>query len=305
MHTVCKICGKEFTERGLHSHILKAHNRHADAYYEEFYPRADRLTGEKIPYTDYWDYQESEFVSRENMIGWLKSAVPEEAKKYLLKVLKLRIDEKKLQYGPSYIELETLAMMPPYRAYVHFFGSYLAACKELGVEPLLNDRKNVEELKPAKVQILIDTREQQPLEFANSKEYKLAVGDYTLGGEDYNYTFVDRKAEGDFKSTVTMNQDRFVRELQKAVDLDSYIYVVVESDIKQVEENNLTGAHKSNMKYVWASMRRIQHMFPRKVQFVFTGSRENSQKIIPYLLRYGNKLWTTDIQYLLNVKGIV
>jgi len=305
MNTTCKICGKEFSERGLHGHIIKTHERSVESYYEEFFPLADKLTGEKIPYTDYYSYFDSDFVSRENMIGWLKSAEVEEVKKLLLKYLKARITEKDLKFAPSFVELDTLPNMPPYRAYAHFFGSYSNACKELGVEPLLYDRKSVDEIKPAKVQILIDTREQQPLEFPNSKEHKLAIGDYTLGGNSYNYTYVDRKAEGDFKSTVTMNQERFVREIQKAVDLDSYLYVVVESSTVLIEENNALGAHKSNMKYVWASMRRIQHMFPRKIQFVFSGSRENSQRIIPYLLRYGEKLWDTDVQYLLNIKGIV
>lgn len=305
MINVCKICGKEFTERGLHGHIIKTHERVVSTYYEEFFPRTDKLTGEKIPYEDYHTYFDTDFVSKANMISWLKSASADDAKEFLLKKLKHRIAEKQLKYAPSFIELETLQDMPPYRAYVYFFGTYAAACKELGLEPLLLDVKEVEPLKPAKPTILIDTREQLPLEFPKSKSFKLAVGDYTLDGEFYNYTFVDRKAEGDFKSTVTMNQERFVREVQKAADLDSYLYVVVESSTTLIEQNNEVGAHRANMKYVWASMRRIQHMFPRRIQFVFSGSRENSQKIIPYLLRYGNKLWGKDVQYLLNIKGIV
>ena len=42
--------------------------------------------------------------------------------------------------------------------------------------------------------ILIDTREQKPLHFSNSEVLKLDVGDYAVGGDLYDYTFVDMKS---------------------------------------------------------------------------------------------------------------
>jgi hypothetical protein len=304
MVNVCKICGKTFTERGLHGHVIKAHNIAIPEYYERHYPKVDRLTGEKIPYIDYHSYIDAQFQTRANEREWLKRASKEEAKEYLLKVLRQRVELKKLTHAPSFVEFET-SELPPYKAYVYFFGSYEAACKEIGLTPLLRDRREVPVIAPKEVELLIDTREQRPLKFKKSKQQKLAFGDYTLSGDDYSYTYVDRKSDSDFKNTVTIHQERFLRELQRAVDMDSYVYVVVEESIANIELYNKMAAHAWNLNYVWSSMRKIQHLYPRRCQFVFTGSRENSQKIIPYLLRYGKELWDTDVQYLLTVKGAV
>ncbi len=304
MANVCKICGKQFTERGLHGHIIKAHNKPVAEYYEDHFPKTDRLTGEKIPYNDYHSYIDAQFLTPKNEGAWLKKVEREEAKNYLLKVLRQRIELKKLKFAPSFVEFET-SELPPYKAYVYFFGSYANACREIGMEPLLTDRKEIPPLKHKDVEVLIDSREQKPLKFKKFKEQKLAFGDYTLSGEDYTYTYIDRKSDSDFKNTVTVHQERFLREIQRAVDMDSYLFIVVEESIAQIELYNKMAAHHSNMSYVWSSMRKIQHIYPRRCQFVFTGSRENSQKIIPYLLRYGKELWGTDVQYLLHFKGII
>ncbi len=304
MINICKVCGRGFTERGLHGHIIKGHEMAVPAYYEQYVPKFDKLTNEKIPYVDYHSYVNAEFLNPQNERDWLKKTSKEEAKAYLLKVLGQRMKMKNLTYAPSFVEFET-SELPPFNAYVYFFGSYRNACQEIGVEPLLLDRKDVPTLAPKKVEILVDTREQRPLDFKNSRTQKLAFGDYTLSEEDYSYTYVDRKSDSDFKNTVTMHQERFLKELERASSMDSYMYIVVEESIKQIELYNKMAAHNCNMNYVWSSMRKIQHLYPRKCQFVFTGSREKSEKIIPYLLRYGKELWNTDVQYLLHTKGAV
>lgn len=304
MTNVCKICGRQFTERGLHGHIIKAHDMAVPLYYETHLPRFDKLTKEKIPFIEYHSYVEADFVSRANEKKWLKETGEDEAREYLKRMLAWRIKLKKLKYAPSFVEFET-SELPPYKAYVHFFGSYHKACQEIGVEPLLCDRKDVPIIASHTPEVLIDSREQRPLKFKKSREQKLAFGDYTLSGEDYTYTYVDRKSAEDFKGTVTMNQERFLRELQRCVDMDCYLYVVVEESIARIELLNKMAAYHNNMNYVWSSMRKIQHLYPQKCQFIFTGSRENSEKIIPYLLMYGKELWNTDVQYLLTVKGVI
>ena len=209
MINVCKICGRQFTERGLHGHIIKAHNLPIPTYYEEHLPKFDQLTGEKIPYIDYHSYIDAQFLSPKNERDWLKKVDKEEAKTYLLKVLRQRMELKKLTYAPSFVEFET-SELPPFNAYVYFFGSYANACREIGVEPLLLDRKEVPHLAPKEVEVLVDSREQRPLEFRKSRTQKLAFGDYTLSEEDYSYTYVDRKSDSDFKNTVTVHQERFL-----------------------------------------------------------------------------------------------
>src|SRR4051812_48983363 len=132
MTNVCKICGKGFTERGLHGHIIKTHNLPVPEYYETHWPRFDKLTKEKISYVDYHSYVEADFVSRANETKWLRTVGEDEAREYLKRILAWRIKLKKLKYAPSYVEFET-SELPPYKAYVHFFGSYTKACEEIGV----------------------------------------------------------------------------------------------------------------------------------------------------------------------------
>ena len=83
-----------------------------------------------------------------------------------------------------------------------YLDHILEACKEAGCKPLFSKPMHKDFYKPDSefedLNILIDTREQKPLIFNKSQNLKLDFGDYTLGGKDYNYTYVDRKAEQDF-----------------------------------------------------------------------------------------------------------
>ena len=57
---------------------------------------------------------------------------------------------------------------------------------------------------------------------------KLDFGDYTAAGDYYTYTYIDRKSEGDLKSTLSSgNLDRFKRELERAREFNSYVFVVI------------------------------------------------------------------------------
>ena len=143
--------------------------------------------------------------------------------------------------------------MPSIDIFKKHFGSYTAACSEAGVSPLFNKSMPKEFLNDySDTEILIDTREQQPLTFKNERSFKLDFGDYTCGGDLYNKTYIDRKSEGDFKSTlVGENLDRFRRELDRCVQLESYLYIVVESSLEKIENNNPFGAHRSNLKFIY------------------------------------------------------
>ena len=55
--------------------------------------------------------------------------------------------------------------------------------------------------------------------------------------------------------------------------------------------------HKSNLSFVWHNMRELTHEFARTCQFIFSGGRKQSEKIIPILLLAGPELWNSDIQY--------
>jgi len=297
----CKICDCSFaSERGLHLHISKKHSITLPEYYTTYYPRLDGLTGKKLHFKNKFDYFNIDFQNRGNMIKWCQDAPEEEVREYILKQLKNRIEQKELSFAPSHLELE-LRGLPPLDLYRKFFKGYTNACNELKIKPLFSEKimNGFFDIDPSleNIKIFIDTREQKPLKFQRSSSMKLDFGDYAVGGKEYDYTYVDRKSESDFKSTMTIGFERFRKELQRAKEFNAYLFVVVESSIAKIKKNNIFAPHKSNLAFVWNRMRLLSHEFAGSCQFVFSGSRKDSQALIPKLLVHGKALWGVDVQY--------
>jgi len=300
MTFACKECAKAFgSERSLHAHIKK-HGVLLSEYYTSHYPRYNKLTGDPLPFKNKFDYFNKDFSTRAQMIKWSKQAPQAEVKSYILKQLENRISSKGLKRAPNHLEVE-LNGLPPIELFKQVCGSYGAACEELQVLPLFNKpimkQFFVRDEKLNNINIFIDTREQKPLSFDNSSKMKLDFGDYTAGGENYSYTYVDRKSETDFKSTLSTGLKRFKNEIKRAKKFDSYVFIVIESSISKIKKQNLFGPHKSNLGYIWHNMREITHEFAGTCQFVFSGSRSASEWLIPRLLFYGKNLWNVDLQY--------
>lgn len=297
---LCKKCNLEFaSERSLHAH-LKAHGLSLPEYYCEYYPRRDLLTRQAIPFKQKNEYFLTHFVCRENMLEWLTVADEEEAKSMALSMLKDRISTKGLLLAPNDVELY-FADLPPISEYKRLFGSYSKVCELAGVQPMFagklpNEWKN--DFSGRK--IFYDSREQQRLQFANSECLKLDIGDYSTARNDYTNTFVDRKSFADWCGTlVGDNLDRFRREIVRAETQECFLWVVIECAMEDVVALSKRGKHKPNISYIAHNMRCLQHEFSKNLQFVFSGSRENSQLIIPKLLCLGRKCWSTDLQYFL------
>lgn len=304
MNVKCKICGKSFkNNKGLHMHLSKIHNVFPNEYYVRMYERKDKLTGELLPFHDADSYFNIDFISNENLEKWAETAPEKEVKNYILSRLNYRIENKKLKHAPNHIEIKTYDL-PSIDLYKKFFGSYSAACKELGYEPLYSKGLSKDFFKedPAlsDIRILVDTREQLPLKFKNTTSMKLDFGDYAVSGEHYDYTYVDRKSESDFKSTMTSGFDRFKREMDRAKSFDSYLFIVVESTMQEVIDNNKKTSYSANLPYLWHNVRLMTHDYKGNCQFVFSGGREQSKKIIPKLLTQGKKNWDTDLQYFID-----
>ena len=115
------------------------------------------------------------------------------------------------------------------------------------------------------------------------------MGDYAVMGEDFDYTFVDRKSYQDFCSTVTTGYSRFVKEIERCKSLDSFLFVVVDTAFEDMHSENSRSAHKYKLDYVFFQMREIQAKYSDCCQFVFSGSREHSVEIIPKILILGKK----------------
>ena len=275
-------------------------------YYTKYYPRKNLLTGDPLPFKKKDEYFGKDFSTRAQLLKWCKKEDKSAVSDYILQSLRRRVKDKKLICGPGHLELR-INSMPTIEVYQENLGSYTEACKLAGVEPMFGSKLPGNFLKEecSDLKIFIDTREQQPLEFKNSESLKLEFGDYAVGGDDYNYTYVDRKSEQDFKSTLSKNNlERFRNELQRAKDFDSYLFVVTESSIDKIAKNNNWGAHKSNLKYIYHNMRILNHEFAGTCQFIFTGSRQRSEELIPKILKLGKQLWNVDMQYYIDKEVI-
>ena len=296
----CKECGESFDLlKSLHCHIKK-HDMMIGDYYVKNYARRNKLSGNLLEFKNYDDYFQRDFACYEQMIEWCEKAPPEEVKPYILDLLKKRIERKKLTKAPGTVELYTCEL-PPIRFYKHLFGSYKKACEECGVKPMFYANLPEEFHKDCrKTKIYIDTREQQPLSFINSQSMKLDVGDYAVNGDDFNYTYVDRKSFPDLCNTLSAEYKRFVRELQRCRSLDSFWFIVIECDLYKMKAINTKSPKRYNLNYVYHSLRELQTQFSDCCQFVFAGNRSGSQMLIPKLLTLGPKIWHTDVQYFLD-----
>ena len=296
----CKECGDSFDSlRSLHAHIKK-HGKYLGDYYVEYYQRKDKLTGELIPFKKYDQYFATDFINKRNMKKWCVTAPREEVEEFIINKFKEKIQAKGMSGGPPSLYLQT-SKLPDVDIYKEVFGSYREACTQIGMLPMLGKQlpSNFHD-DYSNTNILIDTREQKPLSFNNSDVLKLDVGDYGVGGNLYDYTFVDRKSYQDFCATVTNGYNRFVKELERCRSTGCFLFIVVETAFDDMWAENKRGYKKFNLEYVFHRMREIQAEYTDCSQIVFSGSRENSEELIPKILVLGKTLWEVDVQYFWN-----
>jgi hypothetical protein len=302
----CLECNREFdSERSLHAHVKK-HGMFLHDYFVKHFSRRNLLTNELLPFKNKDSYFDCDFCSIDELYKWCEVADQEAVKNYIKDKLATRISSRNLKFAPNEIELFT-SFLPSIDIYKNHFKSYTLLCKEIGSIPLFNEKlpSNFwnDELV-SDLTILTDTREQEPLFFKKQVVQKLDVGDYAIL-DSFNYTFVDRKSEQDFKSTLSKdNLLRFRRELDRCRSIGCYLFIVIDSDLKLLEQDNKKSAHKSNIKYIYHNMRVLQHEYKDCCQFVFSGSRKNSEYIIPKILKFGKQLWNVDMQYFINKKNL-
>lgn len=300
MQFECKECNESFqSQRSLHAH-LKKHEMLLGDYYVKHYPRQDKLTGDPIQFKGVDQYFSSDFNSNDNMKEWCDTAPPNIVKEFILEKFKRRIEDKKIKKAPSTIYLAT-AGLPTMDTIKKLFGSYSSFCYSINLEPAYGNNLDsgfFDDFSGAS--IYVDTRENQPLYFKNAKSMKLDFGDYTLTPKNYTYTHVERKSFSDFAATITNGYSRFLRELERCRTAGCYMFIVVECDFNSITKINNSVYKRFNMNYVFHQMREVESGYNDCCQFVFSGSREYSQELIPKILCLGKKLWKVDIQYFWN-----
>lgn len=296
----CKECGEVFDSlKSLHCHIKK-HDMMLGDYYVKHYQRKNKLTGSLIQFKNYEDYFQRDFATYDQMVEWCDTAPEAEVAPYIIDLLKKRIHKKNLDYGPATVEMFT-SELPPIRIYKKIFGSYKQACEQCGVKPMFGSNLPEEFHRDySQRKIYIDTREQQPLKFANSQVMKLDVGDYAVNGDDFKYTYVDRKSFPDLCNTLTTEYKRFARELQRCRSSGAYLFIVIECDLYKMDKINAKSPKRYNLSYVFHNLRDLQKEFRDCCQFVFSRNRSSSQLLIPKILMLGEKIWNTDMQYFLD-----
>ena len=280
----------------LHKYLRKFHIKQSK-YYEEYCPKKDLLTGEKIDFKDYNQYFNQDFKNKNNLKKWLKNN-PDKGREWAVNWLIKRKEEKSLIYAPSYIELRSL--FAPSMDYFNSIGDYYSITKELG----FLDRYNNDKLKfkPFKNKtIIIDTREQNPITLSlPTINGTVAVGDYALQGKDDLGIYIERKSLQDFCGTLSGGLERFDRELKKAQEAGLYIVMMVESNLSDslsfsfLPQMKWTKAQPS---FIFKNLRDLLNKYPLNFQVIFTEGRKDFANKMIKIFELGEQVKKVDLQY--------
>ncbi|MCK4565263.1 MAG: ERCC4 domain-containing protein [Verrucomicrobia bacterium] len=128
-------------------------------------------------------------------------------------------------------------------------------------------------MKPS---LVIDSREQRPLEFANLQSVggTLYSGDISILGMEHLVSW-ERKELNDLVQSVTRGRDRFERELHR---LRGYHFrrVVIEGTEDAIMNHRYRS--KASPKSILHSVYALECRF--NIPFIWAGSRENAARII-------------------------
>lgn len=293
----CLECRQEFSsQKSLHLH-LKKHGGMAP-YYQKHYPKRDLLDGELIDFENPEQYLSALFNSVENRDEFLDNSDKNKGREIIEHQFKENLSAKELKHFPcsNYIKLSELPSIIQIRK---FYDTCKELSDKLGVNQIYNKRlpKAFKDDLPDDFQILIDTREQLPFDFKNSLSSKLDFGDYTVGGNYYSNTFVDRKSIGDFKGTFGVGFERFKKEVERCKSFGGFLFVVVEGSIYQIKEKNERDKFKTNLSYAFHNVRNLLREYPENLQFVFCKNKSQAKSVTERILFCGKDVWNCDLQF--------
>lgn len=306
---ICKIDNEEFaSDKELHKHLRKHKMRMAE-YYQKYYPRFDKHTGDIIKFKNKEQYLNAEFNNRTNLRMWLKNVDIEEAKEFCRELLTKRIKEKKIEYAPTQVELRSI-MSPPIPYYNEIFGDYYSLCEDLGLKIKYSNIDNIicasEYLKP-EYMIYVDTREQRPLKFKRPIELKaLKYGDYAFSDRDATCNcYVERKSLVDLIGTISGGYDRFCKEIERSIEEEANLIIVVEAKlIDALNFNHIRKAHdksrvyskiKATPDFIFHRIRKLNQEYPT-IQFLFVNGRKESARVIEKIFMSGCIYKKADLQ---------
>ena len=274
-------------------------------------PRYDLLTGELIGKCAKEKYLSTFFANRNNMKTWFRQTDKLLAAKQALEMLATRNAVKKLQFVPSEVELRT-SPLPTASLLLSVGVDYNEIARKSGLEQRFNYCvERLPEFLPRKMKIICDTREQLPLdcwpENIETERKKLNYGDYAPQNNP-DKLYVERKSLGDCLGSLSAkNFPRICREIERAQKDGAYLFFLVDCSFSEFLsfKYSYAGKHlKASEEYIFSQLREIMQTYPN-VQFVFSGSREQSAKFIEYVFGLGSRSKSYDWQALINSKTFV
>lgn len=295
----------------LHKHIRKLKVTQ-EAYYTVHAPRRDRQTGEPIPFkAPVAEYLRREFASRLTLKQWLV-ANPEQGRDWALDWLAARREEKGLVAAPCQVELRSIpAPCPDVRYYERAFeGGYAAACAWAGLPARFGGQ--LPQLRELPCPVVIDTREQRPLELAcPTVRGTLRSADYGLPASHDQGVYVERKSLTDLVGTLSeresrpgdSNLARFTRELERVTEIGAYVVLLVEAPLTDALGYNHIPYLKRQMakvritpEHVFHNLRDLCQRFPATFQPLFVKGRPEAARAVVRLLAAGEAVRTVDLQ---------
>ena len=306
---ICQIDNEEFTtEKELHKHLRK-HKMRIVEYYQTYYPRYDKHTGDIIKFKNKEQYLNTDFNSRTNLRMWLKSISEEEAKQYCRNLLIERKEKKDLEFAPTQVELRSI-MSPPIQYYNQLFGDYYELCSKLGLEAR---HAHCTEIITGKAYdsneytIHVDTREQRPLKFNRPIELKtLKYGDYTFSdGKAACDCYIERKSLVDLIGTLSGGYDRFCKEIERSIEDGANFIVIVEAKLadalyfnqirKSGGRGRVYGKVRATPEFIFHRLRNLVQEYPY-IQFLFVNGRKESARVVEKIFTSGGIYKKIDLQ---------
>jgi len=300
---VCEV-DRSFHEslEALNKHLRKFKIKQKD-YYENYYKRVDLLTGEPIVFKSIDQYFSAHFKDKNNMKRWFKEN-PEDAKKLSIRMLKERIKRKSLTRLPSEVELITCGL-PSSEYYYNFIVSEVVSA---GLTPPYDYGCTTFEVDDSPLQIVVDTREQTPLNFKDVTIVKnsLNFGDYAVLGKEQGIV-IERKSLPDLIGSCVAQYERFTREFQRAKDAGAYLIVLCEESLNTAQNYPyipyLRRFIKTPPEAVFHNVRELMQNFG--FQFVFCDGRARAAEVAIKIFRLKQDVRTLDLQFYLDRRKLL
>lgn len=305
----CRECQKDFKSSKLLLKHLTAEEKmlHAE-YFQRYYPKRDLHTGFTIEYSGNYEryFNNPKFKDRLTFQNYIKQLAPAEIEEAFAELFERRVTDKGVKKPLCQVELRSW-FFPSLTGMEYLVNPrwaidrYPKECERVGLNSCFDYGKELE--LNLCLDLVIDSREKKPL--FKGEVIGLPFGDYAECADPKNKVVVERKSLGDAIGTLGKGLKRFEKEIGRAAAADSYIVVLVEENLDTCYQFNplvkgFRGSYGGKMLFAKASYLFQQY---NNVQFLFVNSRDESRRVIPYLLGFDtDSVSKIDLQYFYDKK---